>query len=57
MPVSYHRQRIADDERVGRHKDNEVSGLRFVQEDRLARFAVAAFIHEGGVLKSLFLGP
>jgi hypothetical protein len=57
MPVSYHRQRIADDERVGRHKDNEASGLRFVQEDRLARFAVAAFIHEGGVLKSLFLGP
>jgi hypothetical protein len=56
MPVSDHRQRVADYERVRRHENNQASRLRFVQEDGRARLAVAIGVQDGGVLERLFLG-
>jgi hypothetical protein len=57
MPVSKDCQRITDYERIRRDQNHEASGLRFVQEDRLAGFAVAVSVEDGGVFEGFFLGP
>src|SRR5664280_2034801 len=56
VSVPHNRHRIGYYECVRRDQDKEAGGLRFVQENRLARFAVTIFIHDGGVLESFFLG-
>jgi hypothetical protein len=53
---SHRSQRVPYYERVRRHQNDQAGGLRLVQWNGLAGLAIAIFIHEGGVLVSLFFG-